>query len=188
MPIVAFQGVAGAYSETAIYQFIGPDSQALSCPTLEGIFDAVEKGQADLGMLPVENALSGSLPQAYELLMDRDLRIRAEVIVRVQHTLMAAPGVKLSNLKRVRSTPTSLMQCEKFIKRYGLEQLTASDTAGSARDLAQRPEPDLGVIASRLAAQIYKLDILEEEIEDAAFNFTRFFVLGNEDPPRAQRS
>jgi prephenate dehydratase len=187
MPIVAFQGVAGAYSETAIYQFLGPHSQALPCPSLEGIFEAVEKGRAELGMLPVENALSGSLPQAYELLMERDLRIRAEVIMRVQHTLMAAPGVKLADLRRVRSTPTSLIQCEKFIKRYGLEQLSASDTAGSARDLAERPEADLGVIASRLAAQIYKLDILEEEIEDAAFNFTRFFVLGNEDPPRAQR-
>ena len=126
----------------------------------------MEKGRADLGMLPVENELSGSLPQAYELLMERDLRIRAEVIMRVQHTLMAAPGVKLADLRRVRSTPTSLIQCEKFIKRYGLEQITASDTAGSAHDLAARPEADLGVIASRLAAQIYKLDILEEEIED----------------------
>ena len=185
--MVAFQGVAGAYSENAIYQFLGPDSETLPCQSLEGIFEAVEKGRADLGMLPVENALSGSLPQAYELLMERDLRIRAEVIMRVQHTLMAAPGVKLADLRRVRSTPTSLNQCEKFIHRYDLEQIPASDTAGSARDLAARPEADLGVIASRLAAQIYKLDILEEEIEDAAFNFTRFFVLGSEDPPRAQR-
>ena len=70
MSIVAFQGVAGAYSETAIYQFVGPDSQTLPCPSLEGIFEAVEKGRAELGMLPVENALSGSLTQDYEMLMD----------------------------------------------------------------------------------------------------------------------
>ena len=135
MPLVAFQGVAGAYSENAIYQFFGPETETLSCRTVEGIFEAVETGRADLGMLPVENALAGSLPRAYELLMERDLRIRAEVIMRIQHTLMAAPGVKLSELKRVRSTLLSLNQCEKFINRYGLEQIPASDTASSARDL-----------------------------------------------------
>lgn len=187
MPTVAFQGVAGAYSENAIYQFFGPETKTLPCRSLEDIFEAVERGRADLGMLPVENALAGSVPRAYELLMERDLRIQAEVIMRVQHTLMAAPGVKLADLKRVKSTLLSLQQCEKFIARNELEQIPASDTASSARDLAARPEPDLGVIASSLAAQIYKLDILEEEIEDAAFNYTRFFVLGSEDPPRAQR-
>lgn len=187
MPTVAFQGVAGAYSENAIYHFFGPETKTAPCRTLEDIFEAVERGHANLGMLPVENALAGSVPRAYELLMERDLRIQAEVIMRIQHTLMAAPGVKLADLKRVKSTLLSLQQCEKFIARYELEQIPASDTASSARDLAARPEPDLGVIASSLAAQIYKLDILEEEIEDAAFNYTRFFVLGSEDPPRAQR-
>jgi prephenate dehydratase len=188
MPIVAFQGVRGAYSENAIYQFFGPKAQPFPCQSLEKIFEAIETGQADLGMLPVENALTGSQPRAYELLMEHDLRIRAEVIMRIQHTLMAAPGAKLADLRRVRSTLQSLSQCEKFINRHNLEQIPAFDTAGSARDLARQPEPDLGVIASKLAAEIYKLDILQEEIEDTPFNYTRFFVLGNEDPPRAQRS
>jgi prephenate dehydratase len=101
---------------------------------------------------------------------------------------MAAPGVKLADLKRVRSTRQALSQCEKFIRRHGLEAIASFDTAGSARDLAENPAPDLGVIASKLAAQSYQLDILEEKIEEALFNYTRFFVLGNEDPPRAQRS
>ncbi len=188
MPKVAFQGVRGAHSERAIYQFFGPDTETLPCNSLVGIFEAVESGQANLAMLPVENALTGSHPQAYELLMERDLRIQAEAIVRIQHTLMAAPGVKLKNLKRVRSTLQSLNQCEKFISRYNLEQIPAFDTAGSARDLANKPERDLGVIASKLAAEIYQLDILQEEIEDASFNYTRFFILGQSDPPRAQRS
>jgi prephenate dehydratase len=187
MPTVAFQGIKGAYSESAIYQFFGNDTKTLSCKSLAGIFEAVERGQTDLGMLPVENALTGSMPLAYELLMEHDLRIRAEVILRIQHTLMAAPGVKLNNLKRVRSTQQSLNQCEKFITGHGLEPMTSFDTAGSAHDLAQHPEPDLGVIASQLAAQIYHLDILEDAIEDAPINYTRFFVLGSEDPPRAQR-
>jgi prephenate dehydratase len=188
MPTVAFQGVKGAYSESAIYQFFGAETKTVACKSLAGIFEAVGRGQADLGMLPVENALTGSIPTAYELLMEHDLRIRAEVILHIQHTLMARPGVHLADLKRVRSSLQSLNQCEKFINRHGLEKVAAFDTAGSARDLADNPEPDLGVIASQLAAQIYKLDILEEEIEDAPFNYTRFFVLGSEDPPRAQRS
>jgi prephenate dehydratase len=188
MPTVAFQGVRGAYSESAIFQFFGPAAGTFSCNSLEKIYEAVETGQADLGMLPVENALSGSIPRAYELLMEHDLRIRAEVIIHIQHSLMAAPGVTLKDLKRVRSTLQSLNQCEKFIQRRGLERISSFDTAGSARELAANPEPDLGVIANRLAAEIYNLDILEEKIEDTPFNYTRFFVLGHDDPPRAQRS
>ncbi len=118
--------------------------------------------------------------------MERDLRIRAEVIMHIQHTLMAAPGVKLSDLKRVRSTQLSLNQCEKFINRYGLEQFPASDTASSARDLAAHPEPDLGVIASKLAAQIYKLDILEEEIKGCRFQQLHpLFILGGKTTARS---
>ncbi|MCB0209010.1 MAG: prephenate dehydratase [Anaerolineae bacterium] len=188
MTTVAFQGVGGAYSETAIYQYFGPNTKTIACTSLIEVFQAVETNRADFGILPVENALTGSHPQAYELLMERDLRIQAEIIMRVQHTLMAAPGAKLSNLRRVRSSSQSLLQCEKFIQRYKLEETPAFDTAGSARDLAENPEPDLGVIASKLAADIYHLDILEEDIQDAPFNYTRFFLLGNEDPPRAQRS
>jgi len=188
MPTVAFQGISGAYSESAIFQFFGPETPTLPCPSLEGVFNAVETAQANLGIVPVENALVGSWPRAYELLLDRDLRIRAEVILRVRHTLMAGSGIQLADLKRVRSSQQALSQCEKFISRYGLRPIPAFDTASSALELTQHPEPDLGVIASRLAAQIYHLDVLEEEIEDAPFNYTRFFVLGNEDPPRAQRS
>jgi prephenate dehydratase len=188
MPKVAFQGVRGAHSERAIYHFFGPDTQTVPCRSLEEIFEAVERSQADLAMLPVENALAGSQPHAYELLMERDLRIQAETIVRIRHTLMAAPGVKLSSLKRVRSTLQTLNQCETFISRSNLEQIPSFDTASSARELAEKPEPDLGVIANKLAAEIYKLDILQEEIEDSLFNFTRFFVLGHNDPPRTQRS
>ena len=188
MTSVAFQGVSGAYSETAIYQYFGPNTQTIGCASLVEVFQAVETNRVDLGILPVENALTGSHPQAYELLMERDLRIQAEIIMRVQHTLMATPGAKLSSLQRVRSSSQSLRQCEKFIERHNLDEIPAFDTAGSARYLAENPEPDMGVIASKLAAQIYQLDIIEEDIQDAPFNYTRFFLLGNEDPPRAQRS
>lgn len=187
MPKVAFQGVKGAYSESAIYSFFGEDTETVSCETYLEMFEAVENGLADAAVLPVENALVGSISHSYELLMERDLRIQAEIIIHIRHTLMAAPGVQLADLKRVRSTLQSLNQCANFIDRHHLELVPSFDTASSAQALAAQPEPDLGVIASTLAAEIYQLNVLQEEIEDASFNYTRFFVLGNEDPPRAQR-
>jgi prephenate dehydratase len=188
MPTVAFHGIDGAHSQSAIFQFFGKSTETLGCRSLEEIFEAVKAGRADVGMLPVENALAGSHPRAYELLMDYDLRIQAEVIYHVKYALMATPGAKLADLMRVRSTLQSLTQCEQFIARNHLQQVPSFDTASSARDLAEKPEPDLGVIANGLAAKIYKLEILKDEIEDVPFNYTRFFVLGNDDPPRAQRS
>ena len=188
MPTVAFPGIKGAYAESAVFQFFGDDTETVPCRSLEGVFTAVEGGSADVALLPAENALTGSSPCAYELLMDHDLRIQAEIIQRVCHTLMAAPGVSLEQLKRVRSSQQALTQCERLLARYGLEPVPAFNTADSAMELAENPVPDMGVIASELAARTYGLEVLDDEIEDAPFNFTRYFVLGNDDPPRAQRS
>ena len=188
MPCVSFQGVAGAYSEEASFQFFGPEVETHPCRTFGDIFVEVEEGSADYGMLPIENSVAGSVVQSYELLMEHDLRVRAEVILRVRHKLMALPGTQLGDLKRIRSHPQALAQCEHYLARRGLEAVPRFDTAGSARDLAASPEPEVGVIASALAAELYGLEILEEGIEDLPFNYTRFFVLGLDDPPRAQRS
>jgi prephenate dehydratase len=152
------------------------------------IFAAVESGDADYAMLPIENAVAGSVTESYELLVEHDLRVRAEVILRVRHMLLGVPGAKLSDLRHVRSHPQALAQCERYLTRRGLEPLPAFDTAGSARDLAEHPDPQSGAIASALAAELYGLEILDRNIEDLTFNYTRFFVLGLEDPPRSQRS
>lgn len=188
MTKVAFQGIAGAYSEEAIRQYFGPEVETVPCKRLADIFAAVEGGDADYGMLPVENAIAGSVTESYELLVEHDLRVRAEVILRVHHMLLGIPGAKLSGLKRVRSHPQALAQCEHYLTRHGLEPLPAFDTAGSARELAENPDPETGAIASALAADLYGLEILDRNIEDVHFNYTRFFVLGLEDPPRSQRS
>ena len=188
MTRVAFQGIAGAYSEQAIRQFFGPEVESVPCRTLADIFFAVEGGDAEYGMLPVENAVAGSVTQSYELLLDHDLRIHAEVILRVQHMLLALPGTRLSDLKRVRSHPQALAQCQRYLERHGLQPEPAFDTAGSARDLAANPEPGIGAIASELAADLYGLEILDQNVEDFCFNYTRFFVLALQDSPRAQRS
>lgn len=185
---VAFQGIAGAYSEQAIHQFFAPEVESIPCKTLDEIFLAVEDGDADHGMLPVENAVAGSVTRSYELLMEHDLRIHAEIILRVRHMLMAPPGTAPGDVARVRSHPQALAQCQRYLDRHGLQPEPAFDTAGSARDLAAHPEPDVGVVASALAAELYDLEIMDQNIEDYAFNYTRFFVLARESPPRAPRN
>jgi prephenate dehydratase len=188
MSSISFQGVAGAYSEEAIRQYFGPDAETVPCRTFSELFATVEQGSADYGMLPIENSLAGSVVQSYELLMEHDLRVRAEVILRVRHNLMAAAGTEMADLKQAKSHPQALAQCERYLARRGLEAVPHFDTAGSARDLAESPETVTAVIASALAAELYDLEILDPGIEDLPFNYTRFFVLGLDDPPRSQRS
>ncbi|MGD2147534.1 MAG: prephenate dehydratase [Anaerolineae bacterium] len=185
---VAFQGIAGAYSEQAIRQFFGPEVDHVACKTLDDIFLAVETGDADYGMLPVENAVAGSVTRSYELLMERDLRIHAEVVLRVHHLLMAVPRTSLDEVERVRSHPQALAQCQRYLERHGIRPEPAFDTAGAARDLAAEPEAGVAVVASSLAAELYNLEVLDQDIEDYAFNYTRFFVLATQSPPRSPRS
>lgn len=185
---VAFQGIAGAYSEEAIRRHFGPDVETLPCRRLAEIFTAVEEGHADCGMLPVENTTAGSVIESYELLIEHDLRVCAEVILRVHHMLLGVPGARLGDIRYVRSHPQALAQCDGYLTRRGLEPIPAFDTAGSARELAEHPEPQTAVIASALAAELYGLEILDRNIEDSPFNYTRFFVIGLEDPPRAPRN
>lgn len=188
MTTVAFQGERGAYSEEAIYQFFGSKVEPLPCRRFEGIFDATESEKADFGALPVENSTAGSINKAYDLLLDHDLRIWGEVIVRVQHALLAPPGTVLADIKRVRSHPQALAQCERYVSSHGWTPDTAYDTAGSARDLASAPGPDVAVIASRLAGKLYELEELDYGIEDSVYNFTRFFILSHEEPLPADRN
>jgi prephenate dehydratase len=185
---IAFQGIAGAYSEQAIQQYFGPQVESTPCNSLEDIFLAVEDGDADFGMLPVENAVAGSVNRSYQLLMEHDLRIHAEVILRVRHMLMAPPGTSLDELEQVRSHPQALAQCQRYLERHSLTAVPAFDTAGAARDLAAEPEPGIAVIASALAAELYDLEIIDQDIEDYRFNYTRFFILALESPPRAPRN
>jgi len=184
--IVAFQGIHGAYSEQSIRQHFGDTVDVLPCPKLSDLFEALQTQRARYGMLPVENALAGAVSQAYELLMDSDLRIQAEVVLHVHHALLAPAGTKLEDLRFVRSHPQALAQCEQFLRRHGLEPVPWYDTAGSAYDLAQDCAPQTGALASELAAELYGLEVLARQIEDVPFNFTRFFVVGHDDPPRGE--
>ncbi|MEW6231484.1 MAG: prephenate dehydratase [Chloroflexota bacterium] len=188
MTLIAFQGEDGAHSQEAIFEAFGAEVQTLTCHTFAEIFRAVESGRADLGMVPIENSTAGSINQSYDLLLDYDLKITREVIWRVRHALLAVPGVALGDLKRVYSHPVALAQCERFIAERGWEPIAAYDTAGAAKQLAASPEKDAGAIASEMAARLYGLHVLARGIEDLANNLTRFFVVGREEPPRAEKS
>jgi prephenate dehydratase len=180
MTTVAFQGIAGSYSEQAIRQYFGPEAESVPCAVLDDLFPLVDNGDVDYAMLPVENAVAGSVTRAYELLMEHDLL--------VQHMLLARPGTTLGDLERVRSHPQALAQCQRYLNRHGLKSEPTFDTAGAARDLANNQEAGLAAIASQLAAELYGLEILDRDIQDFTFNYTRFFVLAREAPPRAQRN
>ncbi len=182
--IVAFQGEPGAYSEQAVHEHFGPETASRPCRTFTEIFEAIHHGDATHGMLPVENSLAGMIAPAYDLLIDHDLRVQAEVIIRIEHYLLAPAGTTLKEIERVRSHPQALAQCEQSLLRLGLEPIDYYDTAGAARDLSLNPEPGTAAIASLLAAETYNLETLVNHIEDLDFNFTRFFVIGRTDPPR----
>lgn len=186
--VVAFQGEPGAYSEQAIYAHFGPDTTTMPCRSFLEIFTAVHDQTATYGMLPVENSLAGTVLPAYDLLMDHDLRVQAETILRVEHCLMAPAGTQLGDVRRAKSHHQALAQCEKTLKRMSIDPVDYYDTAGAARDLAMSPEPETAAIASELSAQTYNLEILARNLEDLDFNFTRFFVLGRPDPPRREPS
>lgn len=185
---VAFQGERGAYSEQAVHQHFGRDAQALPCRSFGDIFETIHHGEAQHGMLPVENSLAGAVVSAYDQLMDHDLRIQAEVVLKVEHCLMAPSGTALQDIKRAISHPQALAQCERTLRRLDIEPVVHYDTAGAARALAAEPQPDTAAIASALAAESYGLDILVHNLEDLPFNYTRFFVLGLSDPPRKDPS
>jgi prephenate dehydratase len=184
MPIrVAFQGVHGANSELAIRQHFGTETvETVPCPLIGDAFAAIQSHQVDLALIPVENAMAGAVSQAYELLMESDLLIQAEVVLHVHHALLAPKGTALSDIKQARSHPQALAQCEQFLRRHQIEPIPTYDTAGAARDLATTPAPGVAAIASRLAGELYGLDALMTDIEDVQFNFTRFLLLGHDSP------
>jgi prephenate dehydratase len=183
MTIVAFQGEHGAYSEEAIVQHFGEGTTTFPCHAFEHIFEAVEGGQADFGLLPVENSSAGSINKSFDLLLDHDLKVHGEVLLRVRHCLLTVPGN--GAIREVRSHFQALAQCEEYLNRHHYIAVPWYDTAGSAKDLAANPVEGVGVIASKLAAKHYELEVVQEGIEDMRNNYTRFFVLGKGDAPVA---
>jgi prephenate dehydratase len=174
---IAFQGQPGAYSDLACRQ-VYPKLKTLPTATFEETFAAVERGRADLAMIPIENSVAGRVADIHMLMPHATkMHIIGEHFQRVKHHLLAVPGASLKTIKVVRSHIHALSQCRAFIRKHGLRAIVHADTAGSAAELAERGDVTEAAIASELAAQIYGLKSLQANIEDAEHNTTRFIIL-----------
>ena len=176
---VTFQGRRGAYSESACYHLFGKEINLLPVKFFDDMFDAVESGEADFGMIPIENTTTGSIYENFDNLLKYKTPVVDEIKLRIEHTLMVNPGVSLDQIKKVRSHPQALGQCSNLFKEYPhLEATPTYDTAGSAELICDGKEKDSAAIASFLAAEEYNLEILKENVENQeAFNQTRFLAI-----------
>jgi prephenate dehydratase len=190
---VAFQGEPGAYANLAARDAL-PHAQALPRPTFDAALEAVKLGEADLAIVPVENSVYGRIADTHLLVRHfgrpvkghasakgHDLFIVGEHFHRVRHQLLGLKGAKLDGVKEVYSQRPALGQCRKIIKELGLVEREWSDTAGSAKHVAELNDPSAAAIASRLAGELYGLDVLRADVEDEAHNMTRFLIVGGED-------
>ena len=183
-PKIAFQGEPGANSDEACREHF-PDYEPAPYPVFEDAFEAVKSGACALGMIPVENSIIGRQGDVHHLLPHSGLRIVGERFKPIHFQLMAHPGVKLEEVRTVISMPFAAAQCRRLLRKLGVRVESAADTAGSARRLAEQPEPATAAIAPALAAELYGLRIIARDIEDEAHNTTRFIVLTADPHPRA---
>lgn len=176
---VAFQGEPGAYSEDAVLAcFEGAESVPYG--SFKEVFDVVASGAVDFGSIPIENSIAGSVYENYDLLYRHELYITGEHILRIRHCLISMPGVEVNDVKKAISHPQALAQCVGFLRRKNIQPVEANNTAGSVKLLKESGARDTAAIASRRAAEIYGMQVLEENIADHAENRTRFLFLGRE--------
>jgi prephenate dehydratase len=185
---LAYQGEPGAYSEAAALQYGGPQAETLPCKSFEDVFDAVSRKKATHGVVPLENSIGGTIHRNYDLLLDHDLTISGEVELDVVHCLQALPGTKVSDVKTVYSHPQALAQCERYLKDLGANVEAVYDTAGGAKLIAEKKLANAAALASRRAAEVFGLEVLQEAVQDFEFNITRFAIIGGAPPPDANKT
>jgi len=176
---IAYQGEPGANSHQVCVQHY-PDWESVPCASFEDVFAAVEGGDADLAMIPIDNSIAGRVADIHHFLPASGLHIVAEHFLRIRFHLMAVPGASLADISTVHSHVHALGQCRKIIREHGLKPVISGDTAGAAREVAEAADPTQAAISPPLAAEIYGLEILAEDIEDEDHNTTRFVVLSPE--------
>ena len=177
--LMGFQGEHGAYSEMALKNFC-PEAVPIPHPEFADVFEGVTAGLLDRGIVPVENSLGGNVGQVDDLLAQTGLYIVGEVLAPIHHCLMTLPGTDYRDIRRVYSHPQALAQCKGFLARQKYESRPYYDTAGSAMMLAREKPAGTAVIASKLSADLYGLEVLRQNVEDNSSNTTRFLVLAKE--------
>ncbi len=181
MSKVAYQGEPGAYSERAV-RFVFPDAESLPCETIRLTFSRVTSGEADFGVVPVENSQAGSVNETYDLLLRSSLvHVVGEVVLRVDHALLGLPGARLESIQRAYSHWQALAQCEEFLTTHHIDPVPVHDTAGGARMIAEGGRRDEAAIASVEAGTNLGLAVLAEHIQTYPDNFTKFGVIGTRD-------
>ncbi len=176
---IAFQGEPGANSDTACRDMY-PDMEPLPCATFEDAFSALKNGHADLAMIPIENSIAGRVADIHHLLPNSDLHIVGEYFLPIHFQLMVLPGVAIEDISTVYSHVHALGQCRNIIRDNGWKAIVSGDTAGSARMVAEAKDKTSAALAPHLAASLYGLNILAENVEDEEHNTTRFVVLSRD--------
>ena len=174
---IAFQGEMGAYSHIACEQLF-PGSSINACPTFEETFRSANQDENCKIVIPIENSLAGRVADIHYLLPKYKLQIYAEHFQTVEHNLLVKEGVELKDIKYIRSHAQAIDQCQKIIQKYNFQTIISADTAGSAKELSKGSDKSIAAIASTLSAKIYKLKVLEKNIEDEKNNVTRFLIMG----------
>jgi prephenate dehydratase len=181
---VAFQGEPGAFSEEALTLLLAGRAEGLPCRDFMDVGRAVESGEAQLGLLPVENSLAGSVLGSYDVLLRSELEVIGEVVLPIRHMLMGLPGSTLQGLEEIRSHPVALAQCVHFLRSHpAIRAVAAHDTAGAAREVSEGGNEAVAAIAPEKAAARYGLTILARDLQDRDDNQTRFFLVA---PPAVE--
>ena len=176
MQKITFQGAPGAYSHIACKELF-PGAEYIACDTFEQAMELVDKGEADYAVIPVENSNAGRVSDVHFLLPKTDLTIAGEHFLRVEHQLLALPGAKLEDIEAAASHPQALAQCSEFLKKHAIKALSRIDTAKSCERIVETQDKTRAAIASKLAAEIYGLNILAANIENDSNNTTRFLIM-----------
>jgi prephenate dehydratase len=175
---IAIQGGKASFHDIAARQYFGKDIETIDCRTFKELCQQLKEGKVDFAVMAIENSIAGSILGNYSLIQQFDFKIIGEIQLRIEQNLMALPGIKLEDIKRVRSHYMALWQCDEFLSKYPQFKLEEyHDTAESAKDLKLNQEKEVAAVASRYAAEVYGLNIIAESIETEKKNFTRFMVL-----------
>lgn len=174
---IALQGTLGSFHHRAAVQYFGTDIDVIEKPNFLTVFESLASGEADFGCIAIENAIYGSLHENYDLLKRFGFPIVGEIFLKIDQNLIALPGTKLSDIKKVMSHPVALKQCEKFLSTLNVARIEYEDTAKAVKEIRDRHLTDTAGIASALAAELYGMEIIEKQIQDEKENYTRFLIL-----------
>ncbi|MFP4159494.1 MAG: 3-deoxy-7-phosphoheptulonate synthase [Desulfobacterales bacterium] len=176
----AFLGEIGTYSHKACTRYFGDQMDLMPLNTFKEIFEAVKEQKADFGVIPLENSLAGSVHENYDLLLEYDLRIAGEIMLRIEHSLITHPGAGIKDIKRIYSHPQAFQQCRQYIDRHDWEMIPVSDTARAVRYISERGDASEAALAGRETAKIYGMEVLEDGIETNPRNYTRFVIIARQ--------